>query len=146
MSARKRLMQGRSTLIAATGAALFIGWMTAGLAEEIKVKLSGDQEVPAVKTSASGSGTIHINDDKTVSGNVTVSGMEPTAAHIHQGAAGKNGPVVVPFVKGKGNEWGPAPGAKLTDAQYKAFKDGDLYVNVHSKEHAGGEIRGQLKP
>jgi hypothetical protein len=35
---------------------------------------------------------------------------------------------------------------KLTDAQYKAFKAGDLYVNVHSAQHQGGEIRGQLKP
>jgi hypothetical protein len=146
MSASKRLSQCRSTLIAATSAAFLMTWMSAGIAEEVKVKLTGDQEVPAVKTSASGSGTIHINDDKTVSGNVQVTGMDAVAAHIHQGAAGQNGPVAVPFVKGKGNEWGPAPGAKLTDAQYKAFKDGDLYVNVHSKEHKDGEIRGQLKP
>jgi hypothetical protein len=34
----------------------------------------------------------------------------------------------------------------LSDAQYKALKAGDLYVNVHSDAHKGGEIRGQLKP
>jgi hypothetical protein len=37
-------------------------------------------------------------------------------------------------------------GAKFTDAQYKAYKAGDLYYNVHSDAHKGGEIRGQLKP
>ena len=36
----------------------------------LQVKLSGDQEVPPVTTSASGSGTITVNDDKTVSGDV----------------------------------------------------------------------------
>jgi len=42
---------------------------------------------------------------------------------------------------------GPGPaGAKLTDDQYKAFKAGNLYVNVHSDANKSGEIRGQLKP
>ena len=34
----------------------------------------------------------------------------------------------------------------LTDAQYEAFKAGNLYVNVHSDGNKGGEIRGQLRP
>jgi hypothetical protein len=36
-------------------------------------------------------------------------------------------------------------GAKLTDAQYAAYKAGNLYVNVHSAKNPGGEIRAQLK-
>jgi CHRD domain len=39
-----------------------------------------------------------------------------------------------------------AAGAKLNDDQMKAFKAGELYVNVHSDANKGGEIRGQLKP
>ena len=38
------------------------------------------------------------------------------------------------------------PGAKLQDAHYQAFKDGKLYINVHSAAHPKGEIRGQIKP
>ena len=114
--------------------------------DQVKVTLSGDQEVPAVKTSASGGGTITINADKTVSGSVTTTGVAGTMAHIHIAAAGKNGPVIVPLTKSGDNTWSAAAGAKLTDAQYEAYKAGDLYVNVHSAENKGGEIRGQLKP
>ena len=114
--------------------------------DQVKVTLSGGQEVPAVKTSASGGGTITINADKTVSGSVTTTGVAGTMAHIHQAAAGKNGPVIVPLTKSGDNAWSVPAGAKLTDAQYEAYKAGDLYVNVHSAENKGGEIRGQLKP
>jgi hypothetical protein len=114
--------------------------------DSVKVTLSGDQEVPAVKTSAAGSGTITINADKTVSGSVTATGVDGTMAHIHIGAAGANGPVIIPLTKGANGAWSVAGGAKLTDAQYDAYKAGGLYVNVHSAANKGGEIRGQLKP
>ena len=111
------------------------------------VTLSGAEEVPPVTTSASGSGTITVKDDKSVSGSVKTSGVAATAAHIHMGAAGRNGPVIVPLTKGSdGSTWSVRAGAKLTDAQYDAYKAGNLYVNVHSAAHKGGEIRGQLKP
>jgi len=116
------------------------------LADQIKVTLSGSAEVPAVSTSASGSGTITINPDMSVSGSVTTTGVTATMAHIHNGAAGKNGPVIIPLTKSGDNTWSVPAGAKLTEAQYAAYKAGDLYVNVHSAEHKGGEIRGQLKP
>jgi hypothetical protein len=117
----------------------------AALAESMNVKLAGDQEVPAVKSSGSGSGTISINDDGSVSGSVTASGFTPTAAHIHEGKAGANGKVIVPFTK-EGDKFSAPAGAKLTPDQLKAFKDGDLYVNIHSAAHPGGEVRAQLKP
>jgi hypothetical protein len=113
--------------------------------DEVKVTLSGNQEVPAVTTSASGSGTIMINADKSVSGSVTTTGVPGTMAHIHIAAAGKNGPVIVPLTKSGDNGWSVPAGAKLTDAQYQAYKAGELYVNVHSAQNKGGEIRGQLK-
>ncbi|MBI1847872.1 MAG: CHRD domain-containing protein [Candidatus Rokubacteria bacterium] len=110
------------------------------------VTLSGSQEVPAVTTAASGKGTITVAADKSVSGSVTTSGVAGTAAHIHLAAAGQNGPVIVPLSKTSDNVWSVAAGAKLTDAQYDAYKAGNLYVNVHSDANKAGEIRGQLKP
>jgi CHRD domain len=35
-------------------------------------------------------------------------------------------------------------GAKFTDSQYASYLAGRLYINVHSVEHKGGEIRGQV--
>ena len=109
-------------------------------------KLRGDQEVPPVATGASGTGTIAIAADGAVSGSVTTKGIEGTMAHIHTGAAGANGPVVVPLTKTADGVWSVPAGAKLTPEQLKTFQDGGLYVNVHSAEHKGGEIRAQLKP
>ena len=111
---------------------------------DVKVNLSGANEVPPVTTSATGEGTITVADDGAVSGSVTTKGVQGTAAHIHMGAAGKNGPVVVPFTK-EGDTYKAAAGAKLNADQLKAFKDGDLYFNVHSAANPNGEIRGQLK-
>jgi hypothetical protein len=118
----------------------------AGLAfgADVKVSLSGANEVPPVTTSATGDGTITVADDGAVSGSVTTKGVQGTAAHIHLGAAGKNGPVVVPFTK-EGDTYKAAAGAKLNADQLKAFKAGELYFNVHSAANPNGEIRGQLK-
>jgi hypothetical protein len=113
--------------------------------QAVKVTLNGDQEVPAVKTSATGNGTITVSQDKSVSGSVTTTGVEGTAAHIHEGAPGKNGSVIIPLTK-NGNVWSVPAGAKLTDDQYKNFQAGNLYVNVHSAANKGGEVRGNLSP
>src|SRR5581483_2893860 len=62
-------------------------------------KLSGAQEVPPVTTAAAGRSTLAVNEDRTVSGSVKVWDIKPTAAHIHQGAKGQNGPVILPLTK-----------------------------------------------
>ncbi len=115
------------------------------LADGIKVMLSGSQEVPPVNTSATGSGTVTVNADMTVSANITTTGIAATAAHIHIAPAGQNGPVIVPFTK-NGDAWVAAPGAKFTEAQYAAYKVGNTYVNVHSAAIPAGEIRAQIRP
>jgi CHRD domain len=134
-------------LAAAMTLALLVsgGYSVAAMGADIMVNLSGDQEVPPVTTAAKGSGTITVGMDGAVSGSITTTGIAATAAHIHEAPAGKNGSVIVPFVK-TGDAWGPAAGAKLTDAQMASLKAGNLYVNVHSAANPGGEIRGQLKP
>jgi hypothetical protein len=137
---------GLFSLILVAALAALSGCASMGNDGSIKVTLSGAQEVPPVTTNATGTGTIVIKADKSVSGSVTTSGVAGIAAHIHVGAVGKNGPVIVPMTKTSDNEWTIQPGAKLTDEQYASFKAGDLYVNVHSAANKGGEIRGQLKP
>ncbi len=110
------------------------------------VALSGGNEVPAVTSAAAGTGTVTINPDRTVSASITATGMSATASHIHEAAAGKNGPVIVPFTKTGDNTFAAPAGATLTESQYASYKAGNLYVNVHSAAFPGGEIRAQLKP
>lgn len=111
-----------------------------------KLTLSGANEVPPVTTQASATGSIKVADDGAVTGSITTSGLTPTMAHIHQGAVGTNGPVIIPLVKTADNVWSVTPNAKLTPDQMKAYQAGNLYVNVHTVANKGGEIRAQLKP
>jgi hypothetical protein len=114
-------------------------------ANTVKVKLSGAEEVPPVSVAGSGSGKFVIGADGAVSGSVTTKDVPGTAAHIHVGARGKNGPVIIPLTR-NGDTYSAPPGAKLDDAQMEAFKAGILYVNVHTARNKPGEVRGQLVP
>lgn len=109
------------------------------------VMLNGASEVPPVQTSATGVGAVTVRDDKSVKVDVKVTGMNATAAHIHMGAAGVSGPVIVPLDKTGDNHFESKEGAKFTDEQYQAYRAGRTYLNVHSDAHKGGEVRAQLK-
>jgi hypothetical protein len=117
----------------------------AGVGRMEAVTLSGANEVPAVSTSAAGTGSVTVGRDRSVKARITVTGMSATAAHIHSGAAGANGPVIVPFTKSGDNTFVAPDDAKMTEEQYEAWKAGRTYVNVHSAANPGGEIRAQLK-
>jgi CHRD domain len=121
-------------------------WPGVGMGATSELKLSGDQEVPPVSTSAMGAGKITVADDGAVSGSVSVQGLAPTMAHIHMGPAGTNGPVIIPLTKTADGAWSVPPGAKLTAEQMKSYQAGELYVNVHTEANKGGEIRAQIKP
>lgn len=118
-------------------------WMPGSNA--VGVKLSGAEEVPPVKVMGSGSGSFRLAEDGGITGSVTTKDVAGTAAHIHLGAKGKNGPVIVPLEK-KGDTYSVAEGRKLTASQIKAWKAGELYVNVHTARHKGGEVRAQIEP
>ncbi|HXR91938.1 MAG TPA: CHRD domain-containing protein [Steroidobacteraceae bacterium] len=136
----------RSKLQLALVAALLGASFGVAHAKDVKVTLTGSQEVPPVTTAAKATGEITIKADKTVTGKITTKGIEGTMAHIHMAAPGKNGPPIITLEKAADGSWTVPEGSKLTDEQYAAFKAGNLYVNVHSAEHKGGEIRTQLKP
>ena len=111
----------------------------------IKVNLSGAEEVPSLTVPGSGSGSFRVADDGTLTGSVTTKDVQGTMAHIHRGAKGANGPVIVPLDK-KGDTYSVPAGRKLTAAQMEDLKAGRLYVNVHTARNKGGEVRGQLQP
>ena len=88
-------------------------------------------------------------------------GENITAAHIHAGKKGVEGPPVVPIFGGTKKEGmfsgvlakgtitdknlvGPLAGKTLKDL-VKMIEEGDAYVNVHTVAHPAGEIRGQIK-
>jgi len=141
----KRILQVFGLVIAGSFAVLAGCQSMAPMTGAQTVALTGANEVPAVTTTATGTATVAIKDDRSVSVQVTTTGMTPTASHIHMGAVGVNGPVIVPFTKTGDNTFASAPDAKLTEEQYAAYKAGNLYVNVHSAKNPGGEIRGQIK-
>jgi hypothetical protein len=136
-----------SILQRAALATLLAASFTVANAKDEKLNLSGDQEVPAVTSNAKGEGHIKIAADKSVSGKIKTTGVEGTMGHIHEGKApGENGPPIITLEKGADGSWSVPKGSKLTDEQFEAYKAGKLYVNIHSAEHKGGEIRAPLKP
>jgi hypothetical protein len=115
-------------------------------ANAASLSLTGEQEVPAVITSGNGTGELTVAKDGTISGSLTTHGVIGTMAHIHQGAKGVNGPVVITLVKGDGGVWTVPPASRLTADLLASYRAGGLYVNVHSEANPGGEIRTQLMP
>jgi len=111
----------------------------------LKVSLSGSEEVPPLTVSGSGSGAFRVAEDGTITGSVTTKDVQGTMAHIHRGAKGTNGPVIVPLDK-NGDTYSAPAGRKLTQQQMDDLKAGNLYVNVHTARNKGGEVRGQLQP
>jgi hypothetical protein len=112
-------------------------------------KLEGSQEVPAVATSATGVGSAVLNGTRdTLFVNISVTGLSGpiTVAHIHEGAVGVAGPIVVhltPFIHGN-HISGYVTGADLTQATLAKYLRGQYYFNVHTSANPNGEIRGQI--
>lgn len=109
------------------------------------VQLTGAQENPAVTTAAVGTGSIQVDEGSgAVRGSISTFAVTGVAAHIHQAAAGTNGGIIVELVQGPQGTWSVPEGATLTPEQVQAFKDGNLYVNVHTAANPNGETRGQV--
>jgi hypothetical protein len=128
--------------------------------QKFTAQLSGDQQVPPIQTSASGTAWFKpMQDNIWFKVNVTdIQGI--TMAHIHSGKQGENGPPIVPLYKSdspsqqmsgilaKGNITadtfqGPMAGKQITDL-VTAMQNGETYVNIHTQQNPDGEIRGQL--
>ena len=115
----------------------------AGCQGSISVKLSGAEQVPPLTVPGTGAGSLRVADDGTITGSITTERVRGTVAHIHQGAKGTNGPVIVQLDK-SGDTYSVPPKHRLTPAQIEELKKGNLYVNVHTSRYRAGEVRGQI--
>jgi len=141
-----RFIRSRSAWGALAVAALLAACAAAVTTSKAMVTLSGNNEVPPVTTPAAGDAWFTVDPDWTVKGKVTTTGIAATAAHIHEARQGANGPVIIPLVRTGDNEWSVPPATRLTEGQLKTYREGGMYVNVHSSAYPSGEIRGQLTP
>lgn len=142
-------------LAAATGAAIALAGCATieeaaveAVADTYHAELNGAQEVGGGDPNGSASAEISVSDrlnqvcwDVTDIRNIG----DVTGAHIHKGAAGVNGPVVVMLTKSNQGTWkGCADrGSEWTQDMIKANYTG-FYVNLHTAEFPNGAVRGQL--
>jgi hypothetical protein len=127
--------------------ALLTGAPVATAAEmKTTARLTGAAEVSPGDTKGSGTVQVTLNPGKgEVCYDLTVKDIqEATAAHIHAGTAGQDGPVKVALDAPK---TGSAKGCKSADAAViKAIMEhpANYYVNVHNAAFPKGAVRGQL--
>jgi hypothetical protein len=114
------------------------------------VNLDGSQENPPLTTTAVGTASVRLEPDGTVSYDLTVTGLTPTASHFHNAPAGTNGGVVknISLVDNTASgTWSSSDGTQpLTTFLLRELVKGRLYINVHTAANPGGEIRGQVLP
>jgi hypothetical protein len=150
MKMRKGAMVGIVSAVAIALVLSLVGGAFAGKSKKtvkVSADLSGQDEVPPT---GDGSGTVDLKlkkKKKQVCFNITFQGLSSatTAAHIHKGDPGVNGPIEVGLFEGSVT----SPVKDCVDAEKKLIKKvgkkpGDYYVNVHTANNVAGEIRGQL--
>ena len=144
---------------------LIAGPLQAGNAINFNVSLSGDNEATPVATDTSGTAILHVDRNLSeirlklsVRNGDAVLGA--AGAHFHCAPAGENGPVVAfvagSFPPGYDGDFelratltddsiiNPACGATIMEL-VGSMLDGNVYLNVHSTDHPGGVIRGQVQ-
>jgi len=157
--------------IAAAAAALLLSTIAnpaaaAGL--KFSGGLSGDQQVPAVTTTATGKVTAKFDDGLTeVVVKISMTNISNiTAAHFHCNLPGQNGSVAFSLIPGPAacavvnnqisctltnadmtpNTCASEVGREVNNIAALAFamREGLIYANVHTMANTGGEIRGQM--
>ena len=129
--------------------------------EKYRAKLDGNNEVPAVNTTAEGVINFKAkNDMLTWKMNVT-GANDATGVNIHKGKAGEKGEIVVDLMKvskHSDNPKGMTMRGNVTESSLKgsmagktiadlktAIANGDVYVNLKTQDHPDGLMRGQIK-
>ncbi len=151
----------RATALLAVGALLAAPTLVLA-AEQFTANLTARAEVPPPDVpddySGSGSASATISDDESsIDVTVTFENLTgpPVGSHIHFGARGEAGPIILPLDHTGGSpinqtlteaDFTPADGGPQTFAEaLDAMRAGNTYVNVHTEANPPGEIRGQLR-
>jgi hypothetical protein len=112
------------------------------------INMSGANEVPPVVTTATGVALLRLTVDRKLYSKVTVTNLPVadalTMAHIHQGATGVNGDVLVTLCA-TAADFGMSKMTELNEATASALRTEALYVNAHSTTWPNGVIRGQIR-
>lgn len=138
----------------------------AGNSTNFGAHLSGDEEVPAVDTNAQGQALFKMSKDgESIRYKLIVANIEDVLmAHIHLAPPGSNGAIVVwlypsgpPPLLIPGRTGGILAEGVITaddlvgelagqslDALIAEFESDNAYVNVHTSQNMGGEVRGQI--
>ena len=123
--------------------------LTAGMAaaQDFTATLGRSQAVPPIPEPG-GTATMTLNDDGTeLTYDIQVQGIpEVSNSHFHNAAAGSNGGVASPLEGSSDGDtwisagvWTEIP-AEMTDA----IRNGEIYINIHTADYGGGEVRGQV--
>ena len=144
------------TIFALAVVSLTIGVAVAGAqsrSNEFAASMRGGSEKPAGPTNARGTFTVHFEHGQACY-RMSVSGLgaKPVAAHIHKGAAGVNGNIVLDLKIGANTFKGTSPrvaskcvAAKASVVSAIRRNPAGYYANVHTSKNPGGAARGQLK-
>jgi hypothetical protein len=140
----------RQSFVTLAGLAFLTMAVAHAAALSFTVHMTGAQQVPPVQTH--GTGTARLTYDpasRVVTWRITFTHLSSavTMAHFHHAPAGRNGPVVLWLTRRGGAITSPITGrATLSRTVAKELLAGDLYINLHTKDHPAGELRGQIKP
>jgi hypothetical protein len=119
---------------------------TTAATKTLTLHMTGAQEVPKGSPTGSGSARLSLNSSTgQVCFTLQWSKIDaPTASHIHKGAKGKSGAVVVPlFAMAPAKHSGCVSASKALVAAILK-KPTDYYVNLHTKQYPNGALRAQL--
>jgi CHRD domain len=152
----KRLTRAIFALVTVAGLTIGVAAMAGaqGRNNEFEATMRGSSETPAGPASASGAFTVEFeNGQACFRMSVRGLGARPVAAHIHRGAAGVNGPIVVDLKATAASTWkGTSPRvaqkcvtAKATVVSAIRRNPAGYYANVHTAKNPGGAARGQLR-
>ena len=148
-----------------TGAlALVLATQASAQVVTLTTTMTGGEETPVLNTGMVGTAEVSVdveNQEVAITLTVFNAPTAVTAGHIHIGPAGIAGPVVLNFPAALGGRTGdfamtfrlgersfvarPAQGINTMADALQAIVLGNAYVNIHTTQNPGGEIRGQLK-